>query len=362
MNIIQMFASPGWGGGEKYAYELSVRLLREGNNVHIVSRRSPVISRKAHEIGVEHTQLPMKGAFDVVSALRLAGIIRRTDAKILHAHNFKDAFTAVYANILTGGKCKVVLTRHLVRKGKTGVLYNWLYKQIDHIVFVSELARNEFLSTVSSVPSEKISVLYNCVNVTESVCDRGSVDLRTKYRLLPGAFIFGYTGRVVPEKGVDILIEALERMTKKDAAIVVIGTADDSYADTLRQLADRCGVADRVFLYGYAEGVFDLIAQTDAGVLPTIAKEAFGLSVIEFMYCAKPVITTDNGAQREYINDSENGLLVPPSDIEALAAAMDRVAEDAQLRRKLSENARNTFDELFSYDVFYKNMTDIYRR
>lgn len=361
LHILQIFASAGWGGGERYAYDLSCELVRNGHIVGIVSRRSEIISSKACESGIPHTSLPLKGLPDIVSAVRLARLIRMQQTDIVHVHNFKDAFTAVYANLLAGRRSRIVLTRHLVRKGKTSLPYCWLYKHLDRMVFVSALARDEFLSTASK-QAAKTEVIYNSVAVggQNPQCSRAPENLRERFGIEDDAFLIGFSGRIAPEKGLDTLIEAIGSIKQAKVAAVLIGGGDNDYIDSLKTLAKRQGVEGKVFFYGYADDVYGLITQVDAGTAPSIAREAFCLSAIEYMRAGKPVVTTHNGAQREYIRNAVNGLLVPPSDPAALADAIEALAKDDALRHRLSQEGKRTFEELFSYDTFYSRMVRVY--
>lgn len=361
LNIIQIFASAGWGGGEKYACDLSRELIRNGHKVIIVSRPSNIISAKATEYTIPHRTLPLNGILDFISAVRLARMIRQQDTDIIHVHNFKDAFTAVYANLLTGGRARVILTRHLVRKGKNSLPYRWLYKHLDRMIFVSQLARDEFLSTASQEEA-KAEVIYNSIVIPEQNAQDNLLpeNLREKFGIGEDTFLIGFTGRMTPEKGTDRLIQAVGSIQWPDVAAILIGGGDDDYLNQLKNMAQKCGAGERVFFYGYADNVYGLIAQMDAGAAPSIAREAFCLSVIEYMSAGKPVITTDNGAQREYIIDGVNGLLVQPSNTAALAAAIETLAKDSTLCERIAAAGQRTFHEKFEYSLFYNRIMQVY--
>lgn len=358
LNILHIFASAGWGGGEKYAFELACALRDEGMSVALVSRPSEIIAGKAAAAGITHNVLPLKGIIDVVSAVRLARIMRTQNTDIIHVHNFKDAFTAVYAKYLAGIDTKIVVTRHLVRRGKNSLLYRWLYRHLDKIVFVSHLARTEFLEGVSFLPAAKTEVIYNSID-TQLVANEAE-NLRSHYALSDNTVLLGFTGRVVAEKGCHVVVEALAKMNATNVAAIFIGIGDSIYLQELQALAHERGVADRVFFYGYSDNIAALVSQVDIGLVPSVVKEAFCLSAVEYMFAAKPVIATDNGAQQEYIRNGENGILVPPSDVDALAAAIDRLVADPELRLAIGTHAQMSARKLFTYDRFRHRMMSLY--
>ena len=115
-----------------------------------------------------------------------------------------------------------------------------------------------------------------------------------------------------------------------------------------------------MFLLGFVEQVKPLLAQCDIGVFPSVGCESFGLSMIEGMQAGCAVVTTDNGAQPEYMTDGREALLVPPADADALARALARLLGDDELRRSLGSAARKRFVEELSYERFYRKICQLY--
>lgn len=116
--VVQVFASAGWGGGEQYVYDLAERLQREGYGVQLVSRESEVIRRKTASLGCPLVQFPLRSRFGLRSILKMKRLIESVEADIVHTHQFKDTFIALFARALSDRKPKVILTRHLVRPAK----------------------------------------------------------------------------------------------------------------------------------------------------------------------------------------------------------------------------------------------------
>lgn len=362
--VIQIFASASWGGGEQFVYDLSQRLLGDGRRVVLVSRPSGIIGEMVRPLAVPYHTLPMKGAPDAVSALRLFRLIRRYRPSVVHVHHFKDAFTAVYAVMLCRllsnfPPPRIILTRHLVRSGKRGILYNWLYGKLDRLVFVSECARQEFLRPGPRVDAARTSVIRN--STPEPAATAGAPDLRASYRIPAQVPLLLFCGRCVPEKGCDVLLRACARLGGRPFALFFAGAAGDpGYEKTLRDLVTRNGLQERVFFLGFLPGASRLMAQADICVAPSVCREALGLTAIEAMQAGCAVVTTDNGAQPEYLDDGVTGLLVPPADEARLAAALCRLLDDAALRKRLGEAARQKFRERLSYDVFYSAYCNLY--
>lgn len=156
-----------------------------------------------------------------------------------------------------------------------------------------------------------------------------------------------YVGQLYAPKGVHILIEALSRVVREYANVrlYVIGDAviDEyrGYEQQLRAQVTNAGLQDHVVFMGWRDDVPALISQIAVLVHPSLA-EGFGLSVLEAMALGRPVIATAVGGLREAIRDGENGMLVPPGSVDALAGRLLRLLRDPALRERLGRRARET--------------------
>lgn len=357
LKIVQIYASKGWGGGEKYVLELSHKLVAEGNQVISVSKKCPVLNAKI-ESKEHYYQLPMRGVADLYSGYKLARIIKREKPAVIHVHNFKDAFVAAYAKVLSGSNAKLILSRHLVKRSKTGALYTWLYGKLDKIVFVSHLAKEEFLLSKPQIKSSKIAVVHNSINTLKT---EKTTDIREKYQIGKTAVILVFTGRIVDGKGLDVLLDAVEMVRELDFKLLILGAGSKEYTDKIDHKIAESGLTDKVLLVGFVDNVSSVIAQADIGILPSVLRESFGLSVIEFMEQGKVVVTTNNGAQPEFVADGVNGYLVPPSDAEAIADKLRLLISDEELRNRIGKQAMRDFTEKLSYDKFYEKIYALYK-
>ncbi len=156
------------------------------------------------------------------------------------------------------------------------------------------------------------------------------------------SFVVGYVGRLVPQKGLRVLLDAVSRLPDS-VRILLVGTGPFK-ADLLAQ-AKRLGLNGRLELregIGHHE-VPEYLIKMSALVLPSLTtpvwKEQFGHALIEGMACGIPVVGSDSGAIPEVIGNA--GLVVHEGDAEDLAAALDRLARSPRLRRELAERGRD---------------------
>ena len=409
-NIIHIVSNKEWGGGEQYVLDLASRQKADGIAVTVVCKPVEAIRRKYEEAGLRVLTLPLGGVLDVRSAFALSHVLRHSVASgqrptangqwstangqwstvngqwstvngqcSLHAHNFKDAFTACYARRLSGHRdVRVVMCRHLTRKGKNTLLYRWLYRQLDCLCFDSGISKQEFLSTRPSIDERKLRIVHTSVVVPKQI---EAFDVRGRYGLPSDAIIAMSHGRLDPEKGLDTLLEAMALLRNGQCpmvdgqcpTLVLLGRGSEEYTAHLKQKATelglsvaasipshREGLAGGVIFAGFQPSALPWIAAADVGILASTVSEGCPLSPQEYMSLGHPVIVTDNGGQREYVIDCHNGLLVPPGDAQALAAALARLAADAALRQRLGQQAKADFYDHLDYEHFYQQIKDIY--
>lgn len=360
MNILHIFASKTWGGGEQYVLTLAEQLRLQGHSVSLVSRKSKIIKQKVGNT-IPLYLLPITNLCVLYSAIKLSIRTQKNKINIIHCHNFKDAFIAARAKALCrlrGHSVSVIVTRHLIKQGKANFIYNSLYKKIDKIIFVSNLAKNEFLKSNPKIAPEKIAAIHNSINCIHVQTNITPKNYRKQYNIANNKKNLLYMGRLSKEKGVDVLINALLNLKQNNWHLFIAGTGPEE--KQLNQLVCNNKLENKVTFLGFVENTAELVSQSDIGIVPSICKESFGLVLLEYMQAGKPLITTNNGAAPEFIDDTI-GILVPPSDEKSLAAGIVKLLSDTRLCAYLGENGKHAFAEKYNYNIFYNKITEVYK-
>ena len=146
--------------------------------------------------------------------------------------------------------------------------------------------------------------------------------------------VIAAVGRLVRRKGYDVLLEAAARLKRRDWHLVIIG--DGPEENRLKRLAASLGIERQVAFRGFVseEIKFQILNRADLFALPSL-HEGFGLVFVEAMYCGLPVITTDNGGQRDFLSDGKTGYLIPVGDVDSLAMRMEALFADERMRRRI---------------------------
>jgi glycosyltransferase involved in cell wall biosynthesis len=174
-----------------------------------------------------------------------------------------------------------------------------------------------------------------------------------------------FVGRLVERKGVAQALEAIARLGPDGPRLEIVGEGPERPA--LAELAKRLGVADRVVFRGRisAPELQASYARAAVCVLPSVQDargdtEGLGVVLLEAMNHGTPVVASRIGGIPDIVEDGVSGLLVPPADVDALAAAVRRVLSDPALARRLGEGGRRRLHERFSWRAIVQRWLDLY--
>ena len=215
----------------------------------------------------------------------------------------------------------------------------------DHLGFVSHGLMDEFLELLDSgsrrIASEKSSVVEMGVFPEALVPARNRNEIRKELGL--SGFSVLFLGRLVPIKGVEVLIDAVQKL----GACRLVIAGDGPLRTPLEKRAAEQGV-EAVFLGSVdSNRRAELLAACDAVAVPSLAlsdgrKEGLPVVLIEALHAGKPVVASATGAMEELVSDGVNGLLVRPGDAGAVAKALRSIRNDQQLCLAFSRSARES--------------------
>ena len=353
MKIYHILSNRTWGGGEVYALTLAKEQVKNGHDVEIIcANRPPVVDRfKAEGFKVHVMQL--HGHINFLAPWKFANMIRKSSEEtVIHVHRIPDTVFACKAinHLSKKEKPALVMTHHLIELPLPDKRYHKPYSKIDRIICVSQKSKDTLLSVPTNIDPKKVTVILNSTKVKTE--NRENVAAKNK------SVNITYIGRIVEEKGVDTIISALPYI--KGAKLTICGGGPGEYVDKLHSLAKDLKVEDRINWVGFTTEVSKYIAKADIGVIPSRWEEPCALVNFEFLAAGVPLVTSNTGGQPEIITDGEDGLLVSPDDPKALADALQRLIDNPELRIKMGEAARKTFEDRFTYDKFYKKVMDVY--
>lgn len=362
INVFHIVSSKTWGGAERYASDLVAHMRHDPHfYVEVVSAKNNDIIEQFQKMDIPVSILPLKGIRDFDSPVRLARMLRK-GKNIVHVHTYRDAMTAVMARIISDNpNTKVVFTPHTLKRPTFNYVSKKVYRNIDQYVFVSQFAYDHFLAHAAPrIKKSLTSVIPESVLNTDTSAQAPVPDLRKELKMNPQQILIMFHSRLNHEKGVDILLKAIKVLNRDNYKLVMLGEGQPKAVQRIKSYIIENNLIHNVHLLGFQRNVHGFLWQCDFGVQPSTVAEMQCISNLEYMKQGKPVITTNNGAQSEYVRNMENGILVKPNNVEQLAEALKTLCDNRQLIQSLGSQAKKDFDTQLNYETFYEKITSLY--
>jgi glycosyltransferase involved in cell wall biosynthesis len=356
--VVHYVDSDNFGGSEEAALHLMASLDRGRWEPVLLHHPEAGIARLvegAARLGIRTLAVP-RG----VSGGRPAGVIRLWRAlraerpAVFHAHlswPFACKHGVLAARL--AGLRAIVGTAQLYLAPEGARQPPGLLRLYRRIIAVSEEVKSRYARELG-VPAHKLTVVRNAIRVTPAG-RQGDPALRAMLVRGRPNYVVLTPARLHPQKGHAYLLAAAAHLPA--ATFVLAG--DGPLRPALEAQAQALGVADRCVFLGHRADVADLLAVSDVLVLPSLY-EGLPVSVLEAMAAERPVVATAIGGTDEAITSERTGLLVPPRDPAALAAAIHRLQADPDLARRLASAGRERVEREFSSDVMALQVMGIY--
>ncbi|MBI5817882.1 MAG: glycosyltransferase family 4 protein [Verrucomicrobia bacterium] len=328
-------------------YGVSVEVLPAPRKVSGVSRQATLLQDLRAVAGVIHL------ARSVAKHAR--------DYDLIYANGQKpmvvSAFVARLANKPLIWHLRDTLTVQFESR-----LHLWLATTLANL-FVARVIANSKATAEAFVQSggraDRVQTVYNGIDAASfrAVTPEQVASARLSLGL-GSAPVIGAFGRLAPWKGQHVLLEAMPQLP--GVHVLFVGDAifgEDAYARKLREQAAALGVTDRAHFLGFRQDIPLLMSAVDMVVHTAVEAEPFGRVLVEGMLARKPVVATRGGGTPEIIETGVSGLLVPPSDVKTLVAAIGGLLADPASAQKLAEAGHAVALQRFSLEALLAGVT-----
>ena len=263
---------------------------------------------------------------------------------------------ALYTRILSYFyKFKFIHTAHNTFYNKRK-LTNFALKK-SSIVAVGDNVRKNLINEFD-IKNDNITVIYNSIEV-ENIKYK-VVDEINNYKK-QGFFTVGNIGRISKQKGMEYFVQAATEVVKLNNKIRFFIVGDGEDRNKIEKLISDCGMNEYIIMMGFRSDITDIINQLDLIVLSSLW-EGLPLTPIEAFSLGKTVIGTNVDGTPEIIQDGYNGILIEPKNYVQIAQNIIYLQENNKELELLKYNAKNTYKNKFSYDVFRQKYTDFYKK
>jgi len=371
------------GGLAPAATMLAESIAKLGNEVHFITRSNEV-KRGVEKInGIDYHYVPAYGN-NIVEYCHNLGMemwraverIQESAGKIdiVHGHDW-HVFQAVHEIKQDSrfGSSETVVTYHSTEYGRNGSAFGdwWEFREIsakewylgyisDKITAVSNELKNE-LVWLYGIPPEKIRAVPNGIFAEKFFKNVDAGRVKERYGIHPLAPVILFIGRLVVQKGPDLLLEAVPKVLsyRNDARFIFVG--DGGMKERLIRRAKELGVEHAVRILGYVndEEQAEILNASDIVCIPS-RNEPFGIVLLEAWSAGKAVVACDTGGLKENIENFRDGIKVYPTP-ESIAWGINYIINDANGVRYLGNNGRKKVLDRFTWKAVAEKMIDVYK-
>jgi glycosyltransferase involved in cell wall biosynthesis len=352
LRVLHIDPERNWGGGEAQVFGLLRHLAARGHRNDLFAHPHGLLFQRGTGLKITTHPMVMRNDLDLrcVAALRRA--IREVGYDIVHFHTKRAHSLALWLQ-RGGTRPRYVVTRRMdypeARSWYTHFLYN---RRVDGVVAISQAIRDVLIR--SGVEKEKIRVI--CSGIDPAAFAR----VKTAIARPAGATMVGCLAGLEERKGHRYLFEAAAMLKAEGLNIQYkIGGAGPLRAQ-LEEESVRLGLAGHVHFLGFVSDTAEFFAGIDVLAMPSLY-EGLGVAVLEAMAAGKPVIATRVGGLVESVVDDVTGILVPPRDPAALAAAIAKFARSHTLGLSMGQQGRERVRQEYSLEKMALQNESYYR-
>ncbi|WP_422860476.1 glycosyltransferase [Flagellimonas sp. S174] len=341
-----------WGGGEKWHFEVSDYLHKNGHNVLVIAHSQSVLYQKLLKaeipcLGIKLTNLSFLNPF---KHLKIKNLLKKNNVRAIIMNLSRDV------KIAGPSAKKANIERIIYRRGsaipiRDSWLNRFLFKNVITEVLANSIATKKTVleNNGSLFPEDDITVLYNGIDVLDTV--------RKENKTSKKDFTLVNLGRLEYQKNQKFLIPLALELKKRRLEFKIIIGGEGRLRNELEAMIAEHGLEQQVLLAGFVEDPISFLLQADVFVLPSLW-EGFGYVLAEAALCKKPIIAFDISSNPELVDHEKTGYLLKCNDVETFADKVVELQKNDALRTKMGLNGFLKIQENFDRNKQLKKIED----
>jgi glycosyltransferase involved in cell wall biosynthesis len=319
-----------------------------------------MLHRRADMAGAALVGIPDHGPLDFGIIREMIRLCREHQVTIWHGHDYKS--NALGLIVRWFWPMKLVTTVHgwVQHTRRTPLYYaidKFCIQRYDEVICVSQDLYEECLRR--GVPSPRCHWVHNGIDTEQYRRRQTPLEARRQFRQPLGATVIGAMGRLSEEKGFDLLIRAVSRLLEEGQDIELWIAGEGGQRKELQALIDKLGRPERIRLLGQVDDIHAFFGSLDVFALSSV-REGLPNVLLEAMALEVPVVATRIAGIPSLVRDGENGLIVEPGSIDALADGVRRLLIHEPLRLDFAAAARRRIEQVFSFEQRMRKIVAIY--
>jgi glycosyltransferase involved in cell wall biosynthesis len=341
VNIVHLEDEPWDSGIAHYALTLAAEQARRGHRVAVWGLRDSPVLKGAAKLG-----LPTRGWAQGPAGWTEIPALRRELAafapQIVNAHTGSSHAMAL---ITVPKGAAVIRTRGDARAVHATALTRWAAGRTAAFIAANSIIEAQLKTAFPNTPAR---LVLQGIESPDEVAP------------MPGPPFIGLIARLDPVKGHVVLIDAAQTLKTSVPGLRVLCAGEGALLERLRWQLKPLGLAETVSFLGRVADKWAFMSGCRLGVVASIGSEAVSRAALEWMAAGRPVVATTVGGLADLVEDGFTGLLIPPGDPAALAAAIKTLLDDPARAEMMGRRARDRWEENFSLGPFYQNTRKVY--
>jgi len=365
IRVLQTIRQGKIGGGESHVLDLVATLDRTRFDPLVLAFTDGPMITALQQMQVPAYVIESEKAFDITVWKQVKRFMQQQQVDIVHVHG-----TRANTNILWAARSlhlPLVYTihgwsfhegLHPVMKHARIAAEKYITRKAQVNICVSE---SNLRTGVKAFGGFKAEVIRNGVNPQKFDPAAAYPDVKAACGIPARHLVVGYIARMTLQKDPVNMIIAFATVAAQLPDITLLMVGGGELQQTAKDTAASLGISNRVVFQDFRQDVPAVLNAMDIYCLPSLW-EGFPIGVLEAMAMGKAVVASDVDGTREAVDHEHNGLLVPPSDSAALAAAIIRLARDFSLRKRLQQKAIDTIRSTYNVTGMTRNIEAIYNK
>lgn len=355
IKVIHIVFSLEYGGLERIAIELAKHLNSGRYNVSICCLDTlGELTAEARANGIEVFLVKRRPGPDFTLPIRLAHILRKRKADVVHTHNMGPLLYGTLGARLAGVPV-VINTRHGRAPKRTNA---YIWKANDAIIAISQDARDEIVKW-NHIRLDKLKVIYNGIDNDRYSSEKTGDTIRQNLNIESGAMVVGTVARLSEEKDQFTLLDAFAKVISELQNVYLVIAGDGPLRKDLESHASDLGISQRVRFLGFRDDISSILRILDLFVLSSTS-EGISLTLLEAMAAGLPIVATKVGGNPEVVIDGTTGFLVAPKKPAEMAEAIYNLLSDKKLAREMGDAGKKRVEEKFSLERMAKEYKEVY--
>lgn len=347
-NVICFFnTARSWGGGEKWNFDMAKLLHEKGYKVMVMTSKNSELAHRVAltSIPVLYTTVSNLSFLNILKLLHFSGVFKARKVKTLFVNLSADFKMAGIAAKMAGVNNIVYRRGSAIPIRNTG-LNRFLYQKVATRIIANsrETSRTIFQNNDELVPSSKVRIIYNGIDLADQDTKGKSLD---GFKNDNTSILIGNAGRLSREKGHVYLLETARLLKERGLNFRLLLAGTGKLEPKLKKLVEQMDLSEQVDFVGFVEDIRVFHELIDVFVLTSLW-EGFGYVLVEAMSKKKPVVAFDIKSSSEIVVHNKTGFLVKKFDIHDLADKLEILIRDKKLREKFGKEGLKRVEKKFT--------------